>query len=197
MTPEAVKTAEETAVQAGRVLIPASEVAKRVEELGTQIKRDYAGETVQMVVILSGGWIFAADLARVIQPEVDVRVNFIRASSYGAGTRSSGRVRIKGGIQFDITNAKVIVVDDIVDTGRTAKAMIDRLKLHNPESIRLAAMLSKEARRFTSVRIDYLGFRIPNKYVVGYGMDFDDGFRHLPDVRVVEGAPDEADSELL
>lgn len=165
------------------VLLSAQQIQSRVKDLAAAIDRDFAGEIVHMLVVLDGGCIFASDLARAVQAEV--MLHFIKASSYGDRTTSAGRVRLKGGIQFDPKGQRVIVVDDIVDTGRTAEALRNRLEWYNPSEICYAALLSKPSRRLVPVDIKYLGFEIPNRFVVGYGMDFAQRFRHLADVHVV------------
>lgn len=167
----------------GPILLTSEQIAERVKTLGAEIEKDYQGQTIQMVVVLDGGWIFASDLARSIRSEVVI--NFIKASSYGDLTTSSGRVRIKGGIQFDMKGEDVIVVDDIVDTGRTAEALLTRLDRYDARSVRFASLLSKTARRLVPVEIDYLGFEVPNKFVVGYGMDFKRTYRHLPNIHAL------------
>ena len=165
------------------ILISAQQIQERVKALAAEIDRDFAGETIHMLVVLDGGCIFASDLARAIQGEV--MLHFIKASSYGDRTTSGGRVRLKGGIQFEAKGERVIVVDDIVDTGRTAEALWNRLDWYAPKEICYAALLSKPSRRLVPVDIKYLGFEIPNRFVVGYGMDYAQRFRHLADVHVI------------
>lgn len=165
------------------ILLSAEQIQDRVKALAAQIDKDFAGETIHMLVVLDGGCIFASDLVRALQGEV--MLHFIKASSYGDRTTSGGRVRLKGGIQFEAKGQRVIVVDDIVDTGRTAEALRNRLEWYNPEEISYAALLSKPSRRLVPVEIKYLGFEIPNRFVVGYGMDFAQRFRHLADIHVI------------
>lgn len=189
----AAPTANNASAPAGaeieNILISAEKIRQKVGELGAQIDRDFAGETIHILIVLDGGCVFASDLVRAIRG--DVMLHFIKASSYGDRTTSSGRVRIKGGIQFDLKGKRIIVVDDIVDTGRTAEALLARLALYEPREIRYAALLSKPARRMVSIRIDYLGFEIPNKFVVGYGMDHAQRYRHLADIHTLAGDPQE------
>ena len=165
------------------ILLSAEQIQNRVKALAAQIDKDFAGETIHMLVVLDGGCIFASDLVRALEGEV--MLHFIKASSYGDRTTSGGRVRLKGGIQFEPKGERVIVVDDIVDTGRTAEALRNRLDWYNPKEISYAALLSKPSRRLVPVEIKYLGFEIPNRFVVGYGMDFAQRFRHLADIHVI------------
>ena len=165
------------------ILLSAEQIQDRVKALAAQIDKDFAGETIHMLVVLDGGCIFASDLVRALEGEV--MLHFIKASSYGDRTTSGGRVRLKGGIQFEPKGERVIVVDDIVDTGRTAEALRNRLDWYNPKEISYAALLSKPSRRLVPVEIKYLGFEIPNRFVVGYGMDFAQRFRHLADIHVI------------
>lgn len=168
----------------GPVLIGAEAIAERVKALGAAIDRDYKGQAVQMVVALDGAWIFASDLVRSMHS--DVIVNFVSTSSYGNRKVSKGRVRVAGRSSFELgRDKKVIVVEDIVDTGRTAQTLISLLTRAGATSIRLASLLSKPARRRIDVPIDYLGFEIPNEFVVGYGMDFCEAYRNLPDIHVL------------
>lgn len=187
--PAADNGAAPPSAQIEKVLISAQEIRQKVKEMGAQIDKDFAGETIHILIVLDGGCVFASDLVRAIRG--DVMLHFIKASSYGDRTTSSGRVRIKGGIQFDLKGKRLIVVDDIVDTGRTAEALLSRLALYGPKEIRYAALLSKPARRMVSIRIDYLGFQIPNRFVVGYGMDHAQRYRHLSDIHVLSGEPEE------
>lgn len=167
----------------GPVLISSDRIAERVRAIGTEIDRDYDGTPIQLVVVLEGARVFAADLARAIRS--DAALQFVRASSYGPATSSSRRVRISGLAELEIADQDVILVDEIVDSGRTAAELIARLERRRPRSLRLASLLSKSARRAIYVRIDYLGFEIPNEFVVGYGMDFGQCYRDLPDIRVI------------
>ena len=173
----------------GPVLLHASDIAARVKAIAGEIDQDHEGESVQMVVIMNGGWMFAADLIRAM--ETAVVVTFLNASSYGLGTVSKGSVRVKRETSFRLQRDRVLIVDDIVDTGRTAQTLISLLAAAGAKTVRTAALLSKPSRRMLDVQIDYLGFEIPNKFVVGYGMDFCEEYRNLPDIHVLE----EADTE--
>ena len=173
----------------GRVLASGAAIAERVRALGAEIGKDYSGETLHLVIVLEGASVFAADLARAILPGVDLKPHFVRASSYGQGTCSSGRVRVNGGGSLALADSHVLLVDDIVDSGRTARLLLDRLQRAGPRSVRFAALLSKPSRRVVDVRVDYFGFEIPDEFVVGYGMDHAGAFRDLPDIRVLAPSP--------
>ena len=168
----------------GPALIRSDRIAERVKAIGAEIDRDYNGKTIQMVVVLDGAWVFAADLARAIRS--NVVVHFVRAASYGSGKSSSGRVRMAGIRELEIADQDVILVEDIIDSGRTAAGLIAGLEQLRPRSLRVVSLLSKPTRRAIDVRIDYLGFEIPNEFVVGYGMDFGQTYRNLPDIRVID-----------
>lgn len=167
---------------AGPVLIEAERIARRVKNLGKKIDRDYADRTIHVVVVMNGAWVFAADLVRTLRAQVIV--DFIRVSSYD-GLASSGSVRNRSPVPADLDNEHVLLVEDIVDSGRTATRLLAQLQECNPRSLRLVSLMSKPARREIDVTIDYLGFEIPNEFVVGYGTDFYKAFRHLPDIRVL------------
>ena len=167
----------------GRVLIGADAIADRVKALAAEIDRDSDGLAFQMVVVMDGAWMFSSDLVRLIQS--DVIVSFVKASSYGHRKVSSGGVRVEGGSSFEVQRDAVILVDDIVDSGETAQTLISLLDDAGAGSIRFASLLSKPSRRTVDVAIDYLGFEIPNEFVVGYGMDYCGAFRDLPDIRIL------------
>ena len=167
----------------GPVLIGADAIGDRVKALAAEIDRDFNGMAFQMVVVMDGAWMFAADLVRLIQS--DVVVSFLKASSYGHRKVSGGAVRVEGGSSIEVQRDAVILVDDIVDSGETAQTLISLLNDAGAAPIRLASLLSKPSRRTVDVAIDYLGFEIPNEFVVGYGMDYSGAFRNLPDIRVL------------
>ncbi len=154
--------------------------------MAAEIRRDYAGKTLHLVTVLEGGKVFARDLARAIGPDVELPIHFVRASSYGEGTVSAGSVRVTGAETLALAGESVLLVDDIVDTGHTAREVFERLRRRGAASIRFAAFLSKRQRRVVNVPVDYLGFELPGKFVVGYGMDHAGRFRGLPDVRVLD-----------
>ncbi len=165
---------------APKVLIPAADIQRRVRELGEEIDRDCGPGPVYLIGILKGSCIFLADLARAIQSPV--RLEFIGTSSYGAGQTSSGEVRLTKDLDASIEGCDVIVVEDIVDTGITLTYLLQVLAQRKPRSLRVAAFLDKPSRRQRPVPVDYVGFSIEDRFVVGYGLDFAEDFRQLPDV---------------
>lgn len=169
----------------GRVLVPADAIAHRVRLMGDQIAGDFDGQTLHLVAVLEGAKVFATDLAQAAAPHVDLKRHFVEASSYGQCTRSSGPVRVRGLQQLAIAGAAVLLVDDIVDSGRTAQHLLELLRRAGARSLRFAALLSKPSRRTVDVPVDYVGFEIPDEFVVGYGMDHAGAFRDLPDVRAL------------
>lgn len=167
-----------------RVLISEADVNAKIAELGRQISEDYAGESVFLLCILKGGVFFTTELAKRIS--VPVSLDFMSVSSYGAQTESSGVVRIVKDLDTSIEGKNVLVVEDIIDTGRTLSYLLDNLKQRGPKSLKLCALLDKPERRVTEVEVDYKGFQIPDEFVVGYGMDYDQKYRNLPYIGVVE-----------
>lgn len=170
------------------VLIPAEEIAARVRELGAQIDRDYPDGNLHLICILKGGAFFLADLARAIRR--DVVVDFIGISSYGQGKTTSGEVRITRDLDVSLEGDDVLIVEDIVDSGVTLNYLVHLLEQRRPRSIRIAALLDKPDRRQRPVEVAYVGFRIPDRFVVGYGLDYAERYRNLKDVCVLsdEGA---------
>ena len=169
----------------GRVLVTQAEIAERVRELGQAVSRDYAGRDPLLVGVLKGAVLFLADLIRAI--DIPVTLDFIGVSSYGASSRSSGVVRISADLSVPIEDRHVLLVEDIVDTGRTLNYLRRNLQTRRPKSLKLCALLDKAERREEAVEIDYLGFSIPNAFVVGYGLDFGGAYRNLPYIAVLEG----------
>ena len=169
----------------GRVLVAEGELAARVAELGAAIARDYAGAAPVLVGVLQGAVPFIADLMRHLP--IDVTVDFVRASSYGAATTSSGAVRLVVDLTIDITDRDVLIVDDIVDTGLTLEALKRMFQARRPRSVRTCVLLDKGGRRQVDIPIDYVGFTIPNVFVVGYGLDYDGLYRNLPHVAALDG----------
>jgi hypoxanthine phosphoribosyltransferase len=165
------------------VLLSAAQIAARVAELGAQITRDYAGSSLVLVSVLKGSFVFAADLSRAI--ELPLRVDFLGVRSYGKGTETTGVVQITQDLVRPIENEHVLLVEDIVDTGLTVAHLVDLLRTRGPSSVRLCALLQKPARTRVAVAIDYLGFTIDDRFVVGYGLDVDERFRNLPYIGVV------------
>ena len=168
----------------GPVLISSVEIAARVKSLAGEITKDYHGKPIKVGVVLTGAMVFAADLMRQIS--LDVEVFFLQVASYEDRTVSSGRVRVRGDVELDLADTHVLVVDDIVDTGRTTQALLDMLRTLGPATLRIAALLNKQSRRRVAVQADYVGFEVPNKFVVGYGMDYGGAFRHLPSVHALD-----------
>lgn len=167
-----------------RVLIDEDKVDKRIAELGEQISKDFAGETVTLICILKGSVFFTCELAKRIT--IPVRLDFMSVSSYGAATVSSGVVTIKKDLDESIENKNVIVIEDIIDTGRTLKYLLEDLTKRNPKSLTLCTLLDKPDRRVTDVEVDYTGFVIPDEFVIGYGLDYDQRYRNLPYIGVLE-----------
>lgn len=173
-----------------QLLIPERTIRRRVRQLGKQITRDYRGKSPLFVGILRGAVVFLSDLIRDIP--LRLQVDFIAMSSYGSATVASGQVQLLKDLEDSIEGQDVILVEDIVDTGLTLSYLVGILKSRNPASLRICALLSKPERRKVEVEIDYLGFEIPDRFVVGYGLDFAGKHRQLPYVGVLDES--EADS---
>lgn len=167
-----------------RILLPEQEVNERIAELGRQISEDYAGKSVHLICILKGSVFFTCELAKRIT--VPVSMDFMSVSSYGAGTESSGVVKIKKDLDEPLEGRDVIVVEDIIDSGRTLSYLVKELGERKPAGIRLCTLLDKPERRVTDVKVDYVGFNIPDEFVVGYGLDYAKKYRNLPYIGVVE-----------
>ena len=165
-------------------LITADAIQARIKELGAEISRDYAGRNPLLIGVLKGAFMFLSDLMRAI--EIPLGIEFIAISSYGAEMRTSGEVRILKDLDVAIEGRHILVVEDIVDTGLTLSYLLSNLKSRGAESVKLAALLDKFERREKEVPIDYLGFKIPNKFVVGYGLDFAERYRNLPFIAVLK-----------
>jgi hypoxanthine phosphoribosyltransferase len=165
------------------VLLDAAKIRTRVAELAADISRDYQGRTPHLVGVLKGAWVFMADLVRHIT--IPCTVDFLSIQSYGAGAVSSGEVKITKDLDVSIEGRDVVLVEDILDTGRTFAYLQEVLRAHDPASLRLVALLDKHSRRIIKVQADYVGFRIPEVFVVGYGLDFDQKYRNLADVRYI------------
>ncbi|MEK6525389.1 MAG: hypoxanthine phosphoribosyltransferase [Nitrospirota bacterium] len=173
----------------GRPIVTQEEMRARIRELGKQITADYAEKDLILVGILKGAYAFYADLARAIR--IPLRVDFLVVTSYGSKGNTSGKVKMMTDLTEDIAGRDVILVEDIVDSGRTVKYLLDTLSKQKPKSIRVCALLSKPERRKVNVSIDYVGFEIPNKYVVGYGLDYQQKYRNLPYLAVLDTVDDE------
>ncbi|MBE5949933.1 MAG: hypoxanthine phosphoribosyltransferase [Lachnospiraceae bacterium] len=167
-----------------RVMLSEEDVDKRIKELGEQISKDYEGKSVHLICILKGGVFFMCELAKRIT--VPVSMDFMAVSSYGGGTASSGIVKIIKDLDEAIEGRDVIIVEDIIDSGRTLSHLIDLLGQRKPNSIRLCTLLDKPDRRVVDVKVEYVGYSIPDEFVVGYGLDYDQKYRNLPYIGVVE-----------
>ncbi len=167
-----------------RVLLSEEDVDKRIQEIGEQISKDYAGKQVHLVCVLKGGVFFLCELAKRIT--VPVSMDFMSVSSYGSATKSSGVVKIVKDLDEPLKDKDVLVVEDIVDSGRTLSYLLDMLRDRGPKSIKLCTLLDKPERRVVDVNVDYTGFSIPDEFVVGYGLDYDQRYRNLPFIGVVE-----------
>ena len=168
-----------------RVLIPEDEVDQMISELGKKISEDYAGKQVHLICILKGGVFFMCELAKRIT--VPVSMDFMSVSSYGDGTKSSGIVKISKDLDESLEGKHVIIVEDIIDSGRTLYYLMDVLQKRNPASMKLCTLLDKPERRVKDVKVDYVGYNIPDEFVVGYGLDYAQKYRNLPYIGVVEG----------
>lgn len=168
-----------------RELVSEEEVEKRVCELGRQISEDYAGRQVHLICVLKGGVFFMCELAKRIT--VPVPMDFMSVSSYGDGTASSGVVKIAKDLDESLEGKDVLIVEDIIDSGRTLSYLIQILEKRGPKSLKLCTLLDKPERRVKPVTVDYVGFNIPDEFVVGYGLDYAQKYRNLPYIGVVEG----------
>jgi hypoxanthine phosphoribosyltransferase len=167
------------------VLLDAETIRARIKELALEIERDYpADEEIHLVCVLKGGFVFMADLVRSMSARVSM--DFIAVSSYGSGTKSSGEVRFQKDLDTSLESRNVIVVEDIVDTGLTLKYLQEILRSRAPKTLRTACLLSKPSRRKVDVPVEYIGFTIEDKFVVGYGLDFAEKYRNLPHIAIFQ-----------
>ena len=164
-------------------LIPAEQIARRVREMGAQIERDYQNKELVLLGVLKGSYMFISDLARSI--DLPLSIDFIGLSSYGEATESSGVVKITSDLAKPIENKHVLIVEDIVDTGLTMRYLLDNLATRRPASVKLCTLLHKPSRARTRIPIDYLGFQIEDRFVVGYGLDHEDKYRNVPFIGVL------------
>ena len=167
-----------------RVMISEEEIDAKIREIAAQITKDYEGKEVHLVCILKGSIFFTCELAKRI--DLPVTLDFMSVSSYGDGTESTGRVKIVKDLDENIEGREVIVVEDIVDTGRTLYHLMEVLRVRKPATLKLCTLLDKPSRRVVEVNVDYTGFSIPDEFVVGYGLDFAQKYRNLPYIGVVE-----------
>ena len=168
------------------VLLSAEQIQKRIRDLGVEIERDYpAGEEIHLVGVLKGGFVFMADLIRAMSARVTL--DFIAVSSYQQSKKSSGEVRLLKDLDTGLEGRHVVIVEDIVDTGLTLTYLQDILRARSPRSLRSACLLSKPSRRMVNVKVEYIGFNIEDKFVVGYGLDYAEKYRNLPHIAILEG----------
>ena len=173
---------------AGQLLISEEDLQARIRALGREITADYAGRAPLLVGVLKGAFMFMSDLARAI--DLPVEFDFMAVSSYGHSTRSSGVVRIVKDLDLDLADRDVIIVEDIIDSGLTLNYLRRNLLARNPASLEVCALLVRENHRMDGSILRYEGFRVPSDFLVGYGLDVNERFRNLPDIRVVASAPD-------
>ena len=171
------------------VLIAQEELERRIHELADQISKDYAGESVHLLCILKGSIFFTCELAKALT--IPATFDFMSVSSYGDGTKSSGIVRISKDTDESLEGKNVLVIEDIVDSGRTLSYLLELLEKRKPKSLKLCAMLDKPSRRVTDIAADYTGFEIEDKFVVGYGLDYAQKYRNLPYIGVIDELGDE------
>jgi len=165
-------------------LFSEEDIAARVNELAAQIDKDYRGREIFMIAVLKGSFLFIADLIRAVKtPTV---VDFVRLASYGSATQSSGIIEVRKDLEMSIKDRDVLVVEDIVDSGLTLESLRSMLLNRQPASLRICTLIDKQAQRITNVPVDYIGFSMDDGFIVGYGLDLDERYRDLPDIRVVE-----------
>ena len=167
-----------------RILFTEEQIKARVDELGKQISADFKGEDIVVIGLLKGCFMFIADLMRAI--DTNVAVDFMVVSSYGSGVVSSGEIKVRKDYSIDIEGKNVLVIDDILDTGRTLAFVKDYLIVKSPKTIKLCTLLDKPERKTSKVEVDYVGFSVPDEFVVGYGLDYDEKYRNLPFIGVLK-----------
>ncbi len=167
-----------------KVLFTSEQIKKAIQRLASEIKRDYSEKDILIVGILKGSFVFLADLIRELG--LPVEIEFVQLSSYGSGKETSGKIKVVRGLRTPVKGRHVLVVEDIIDTGLSANFLLNYLRKRKPASLKLCALLDKPERRRVTVPIDYLGFTVPNKFIVGYGIDWNEKFRHLPEICFIE-----------
>lgn len=167
-----------------KVLITQEQLQKRIKEMAAQINEDYKGETLEVVTVLKGGVMFAVDLMRAL--DLPVEIDFMSASSYGSSSKSSGVVKIEKDLDSSIEGKNVLIVEDIIDSGLTLKYLTDMLRERKPKSLEICTILDKPSRRKIDVDVKYVGFEIPDEFVIGYGLDYDQKHRNLPYVGILK-----------
>ncbi|MET3193930.1 hypoxanthine phosphoribosyltransferase [Bacillus sp. OAE603] len=165
-------------------LISESDLKQRVKQIAEEIERDFNNESIVMIVVLKGSFVFAADLIR--EMDSDINVDFISVSSYSDQTESTGKVKLLKDLDSNITNKNVVVIEDIIDSGLTLHFLKDHLQLHKPRNIKICTLLDKPERRKIDLPVDYVGFVIPDEFIVGYGIDYAQKYRNLPYIATVE-----------
>ena len=166
------------------VLVTEEQLKEKVAELGAQISRDYAGKDLLLVSILKGAVVIMADIMRAVT--IPCAIDFMQVSSYGSGTTSSGLVKIIKDLDQDLSGKDLLIVEDVLDTGITLSNLVPMLKLRNPNSVKICAILDKPSRRKADIKAEYTGFQIPDAFVVGYGLDYDEKYRNLPYVGILK-----------
>lgn len=172
-----------------KLLVSAAEIQEAVGRLASELRHDYAGKNPLLVGVLKGVFVFLADLVRAL--DIPLEIDFVRLSSYGRGTESSGRIQVVADLRTPVGGRHVVVIEDIIDTGLTTSFLLERLRAQGAASVRLCALLDKAPRRVVPVTIDYLGLSIPDEFVVGYGLDYAERYRYLPQVWALEEAEKE------
>lgn len=167
-----------------KLLFSREQIQEAVKRLGEEISRDYEGKPLLLIGVLKGAFVFLADLVRALS--IPVQVDFVRLSSYGHRTETSGEIKMTKGLECDPRGKDVLIVEDIVDTGLSLRFLIEELMAHGPKSVKVCALLDKRHRRKVEVPLHYVGFEIEKGFVVGYGIDFDERYRELPDLYVLK-----------
>lgn len=167
-----------------KVLYSRERIAEEIKRLGQEISRDYAGREIMLIGVLKGSFLFIADLIREI--EVPTVVDFVRLASYGSETQSSGIIEFRKELEMPIKDRDVIIIEDIVDSGFTLECLYNKLLLQNPRSLKICTLIDKRARREVDIEADYVGMTMDDGFIIGYGLDYDEKYRNLPDIHVVE-----------
>lgn len=167
-----------------KVLYSRERIAEEIKRLGQEISRDYAGREIMLIGVLKGSFLFIADLIREI--EVPSVVDFVRLASYGSETQSSGIIEFRKELEMPIKDRDVIIIEDIVDSGFTLECLYNKLLLQNPRSLKICTLIDKRARREVDIEADYVGMTMDDGFIIGYGLDYDEKYRNLPDIHVVE-----------
>ncbi len=167
-----------------KVLFSRDRIAAEVERLGQEISRDFAGQEVMLIGVLKGSFLFVADLIRAI--EVPALIDFVRLASYGAGTQTSGLVEFRKNLEMSIKDRNVIIVEDIIDSGYTLDCLYNKLLLQEPKTLKICTLIDKKARREVDIEADYVGMTMDDGFIIGYGLDYDEKYRDLPDIYLIE-----------